>query len=141
MKCIQCLTDSGLKDRIANQGRCKYCNHPFAFEPTTMDVPIRFTDGFFAKALADVSAKNTLYFTRRELLYLLEMRLARKARVDPFGCVFFCFSCLFILFRASLAIYGLSSFISFWVLLVGDMLTSGWIGAPCRSRKQQRDYS
>ena len=89
MKCIKCHVDNNLRDRKANKGRCNRCNHPFAFEPTTMDVPFRFTDGFFAKALADVSAKNTLYFTRRELLYLLEMRLARKARVDPFGCVFF----------------------------------------------------
>jgi len=88
MKCIQCETDSNLKDRIANHGRCKYCKHPFAFEPTTMEAKIRFTDGFFAKALADISANNTLYFTRRQLLYLLEKRLVRKARYGPLGCVF-----------------------------------------------------
>ncbi|WOD39813.1 hypothetical protein [Nodosilinea sp. E11] len=79
MKCIQCNADNNLKDRTANQGRCKNCNHPFAFEPTTMDVKIRFTDGFFAKALADISANDTLYFTPKQLLYLLEKRLARKA--------------------------------------------------------------
>jgi len=87
MKCIQCLTDSDLKTRIANQGRCKYCHHPFAFEPTTMGAKLRFTDGFFAKALADISANDTLYFTRRQLLYLLEKRLVRKARFGGFGCV------------------------------------------------------
>jgi hypothetical protein len=80
MKCIQCNADNNLKDRTANQGRCKNCKHPFAFEPTTMDAKLRFTDGFFAKALADISANDTLYFTPRQLLYLLEKRLARKAR-------------------------------------------------------------
>jgi hypothetical protein len=87
MKCIQCLTDSDLKTRIANQGRCKYCHHPFAFEPTTMGAKLRFTDGFFAKALADISANETMYFTRRQLLYLLEKRLVRKARFSGFSCV------------------------------------------------------
>jgi len=89
MKCIHCETDSNLEDRIANHGRCKYCKYPFAFEPTTMDAKVRFTDGFFAKALADISANGTLYFTRKQLLYLLEKRLLRKARVVPAGCVGF----------------------------------------------------
>ena len=106
MKCIQCLTDSDLKDRIANQGRCKYCKHPFAFEPTTMDAKLRFTDGFFAKALADISANDTLYFTRRQLLYLLEKRLVRKARLSPF--------------------YSFSIFL----LMGGAMLIGGVIGWP-----------
>ena len=87
MKCIQCNADNDLKDRIAKHGRCTNCNHPFAFEPTTMEAKIRFTDGFFANALADISASNTLYFTRRQLLYLLEKRLVRKARNVPPGIV------------------------------------------------------
>jgi hypothetical protein len=78
MKCIQCDADNNLNDRTANQGRCKSCNHPFAFEPTTMGYKIRFTDGFFAKALADISANDTLYFTPKQLLYLLEKRITRK---------------------------------------------------------------
>lgn len=81
MKCIQCDADNNLKDRTFRQGRCKNCNHPFAFEPTTMDVKIQFTDGFFAKALADISANDTLYFTPKQLLYLLEKRLSRKAAI------------------------------------------------------------
>jgi len=81
MKCIQCDDDNNLKDRTANQGRCKNCNHPFAFEPTTMDAKMQFTDGFFAKALADISANDTLYFTPKQLLYLLEKSLSRKAAV------------------------------------------------------------
>ena len=81
MKCIQCNVDNNLKDRTANQGRCSNCKHPFAFEPTNMKAKLRFTDGFFAKALADISANGTLYFTRKQLLYLLEKRLLRKARI------------------------------------------------------------
>jgi hypothetical protein len=87
MKCIQCNADNNLKDRTANQGRCSNCKHPFAFEPTLMEAKIRFTDGFFAKALADISANGTLYFTRGQLLYLLKKRLVRKARFARAGCV------------------------------------------------------
>jgi hypothetical protein len=87
MKCIQCNADNDLRDRTRNHGRCCKCKHPFAFEPTTMKAKLRFTDGFFAKALADISANDTLYFTRRQLLYLLEKRLLRKARIVPAGCL------------------------------------------------------
>ena len=87
MKCIQCNADNDLRDRTRNQGRCCKCKHPFAFEPTSMKAKLRFTDGFFAKALADISANGTLYFTRRQLLYLLEKRLLRRARFIPVGCL------------------------------------------------------
>jgi hypothetical protein len=87
MKCIQCNADNDLRDRTRNQGRCCKCKHPFAFEPTSMKAKLRFTDGFFAKALADISANGTLSFTRRQLLYLLEKRLLRRARFIPVGCL------------------------------------------------------
>jgi hypothetical protein len=73
MKCIQCGTDSKLKDRTANQGRCPKCQHPFAFEPTTMGA-IKITDPFFAKAIADLSMNNTVFFTRQQLFYFIDKR-------------------------------------------------------------------
>ncbi|QYX31693.1 hypothetical protein [Sphaerospermopsis torques-reginae] len=76
MKCINCGTDNNLKDRTANYGRCKQCNHPFVFEPTTMGT-LKITDPMFAKILADISANNTLYFTAKQLLYFLENRKNR----------------------------------------------------------------
>jgi hypothetical protein len=105
MKCIQCNADNKLRDRTRNQGRCKVCRHPFAFEPTTMDPRFQFTDGFFAKALADISANDTLYFTPRQLLYLLEKRLGRKARWAVLRLAVFFASILglFILFSSGLA--------------------------------------
>ena len=57
MKCINCGTDNTLKDRTANQGRCTKCNHPFAFEPTSMGT-IQITDPMFAKLINDISANN-----------------------------------------------------------------------------------
>ncbi|MEH1882905.1 hypothetical protein [Nostoc sp.] len=78
MKCINCGTDNKLKDRTANQGRCLKCNHPFAFEPTNMS-NIKITDPFFAKAIADISANNTLFFTPKQLLYFLDNRLRSKS--------------------------------------------------------------
>lgn len=77
MKCIQCQTDNNLKDRTANQGRCKNCGHPFVFEPTTMGSP-KFTDPFFAKAISDLSVNGSLYFTSQQLYYLIDKRLKRK---------------------------------------------------------------
>jgi hypothetical protein len=78
VKCINCDTDNNLKDRTANMGRCKSCNHPFAFEPTAMPTQTRLTDPFFAKLIADTSANNTLFFTPRQLYYLLDKRLRSR---------------------------------------------------------------
>ncbi len=90
MKCINCDTDNNLKDRTANMGRCKSCNHPFAFEPTAMPTDTKLTDPFFAKLITDLSANNTLFFTPRQLYYLLDKRLRSKfiktnIVANPFG--------------------------------------------------------
>jgi DNA-directed RNA polymerase subunit RPC12/RpoP len=77
VKCIRCGTDNNLKDRTANMGRCSSCNHQFVFEPTAM-TEVRLTDPFFAKIITDLSANNTLFFTPRQLYYLLDKRLRSK---------------------------------------------------------------
>lgn len=59
-------------------GRCKSCNHPFAFEPTAM-LGTKITDPFFAKLIADLSANQTLFFTPKQLYYLIDKRLRSKA--------------------------------------------------------------
>ncbi|WP_375477628.1 hypothetical protein [uncultured Nostoc sp.] len=79
MKCINCGADNKLKDRTANQGRCLKCNHLFAFEPTSMS-NVQITDPFFAKAIADISANNTLFFTSKQLLYFLDNRLRKTPK-------------------------------------------------------------
>jgi len=79
MKCIQCQTDNNLKDRTANQGRCKNCGHPFVFEPTTMG-QTKITDPFFAKAISDLSVNGSLYFTPKQLHYLIDKRLKRQIK-------------------------------------------------------------
>ncbi|MCC5664454.1 hypothetical protein LC653_11135 [Nostoc sp. CHAB 5784] len=86
MKCINCGTDNKLKDRTANQGRCIKCNHPFAFEPTSMS-NVKITDPMFAKAIADISANHTLFFTPKQLLYLLDNRIKAKS-ASIFGLLF-----------------------------------------------------
>ncbi len=89
MKCINCGTDNKLKDRTANQGRCIKCNHLFAFEPTSMS-NVQITDPFFAKAIADISVNNTLFFTPKQLLYFLDNRLRKKPKsISQFGWFFF----------------------------------------------------
>ena len=77
MKCINCQTDNNLKDRSANSGRCVRCNHQFAFEPTAM-TGVKITDPMFAKAIADISVNDTLFFTPKQLFYLLDKRLRPK---------------------------------------------------------------
>jgi DNA-directed RNA polymerase subunit RPC12/RpoP len=96
MKCIRCGTDNTLKDRTGNQGRCKSCNHPFVFEPTSMGA-VKVTDPFFAKAIADLSVNNTLFFTPQQLRYFLDHRLKRKKCAGTFGLVCgYLFLCVFI---------------------------------------------
>src|SRR4028119_1639579 len=73
MKCINCQTHNNLKNRTANSGRCLRCNHQFAFEPTAM-TGVKITDPMFAKAIADISVNDTLFFTPKQLFYLLDKR-------------------------------------------------------------------
>jgi hypothetical protein len=86
-----CGTDNNLKNRTANQGRCTKCNHPFAFEPTTMGT-VKITDPMFAKLINDISANNTLFFTPKQLLYFLDSRLRKKS----FNALGFGFSYFFL---------------------------------------------
>ncbi|MBW4566280.1 MAG: hypothetical protein KME32_35510 [Mojavia pulchra JT2-VF2] len=94
MKCIKCTTDNTLKDRTENHGRCKHCRHQFVFEPTSM-VGVRFTDLFFAKAIADVSANSTLFYTQKQFLYLIDKRFQSKNYTSllllllPLGAIIF----------------------------------------------------
>lgn len=89
MKCIRCGTDNDLRDRTNNSGRCKNCNHPFAFEPTTVkDTTLKFTDPFFAKAIEDISANNTLSFTPKQLSYFLDRRLKKRISKSESGWLF-----------------------------------------------------
>lgn len=77
MKCTKCQTENNLKERTANGGRCKQCNHKFAFEPTAM-TGIKVTDPMFAKAIANISVNDTLFFTPKQLFYLLDKRFNAK---------------------------------------------------------------
>ncbi len=85
MKCIKCYTDNILTDRTANNGRCKSCNHPFAFEPTAM-TKVKITDPKFQKAIDDLSANNTLFFTQTQLAYFLDRRL-KQSMDSLYGCL------------------------------------------------------
>jgi DNA-directed RNA polymerase subunit RPC12/RpoP len=84
MRCIKCDTDNNLKDRTANQGRCTNCGHPFVFDPMVMEKPLTFTDRFFEKAIFDLSANGTLFFTPKQFYYLLERRLKQRADKFPY---------------------------------------------------------
>lgn len=102
MKCVRCGTDNNLLDRTNNQGRCKNCNHPFAFEPSTViDTKFKFTDPFFAKAINDISEENRLYFTPKQLFYLLDRRLKAKVDRSYFGCTVVTISFVIIVGSAS----------------------------------------
>ncbi|MBE9094316.1 hypothetical protein [Tychonema sp. LEGE 07203] len=77
MKCIKCGTDNKLRDRTAWGGRCKQCQHRFVFESTTIN-GVKITDAMFAKAIADVSVNDTLFFTPKQLFYFLDRRSRPK---------------------------------------------------------------
>lgn len=87
MKCIRCGADNNQRDRTAHAGRCKNCNHPFVFDPAIVtDKRFKFTDQFFQKAIEDISANHTLFFTPKQLWNLLDRRLSNKW--DPIKTLF-----------------------------------------------------
>lgn len=128
MKCIQCGTDNLLRDRTANQGHCKKCRHRFAFEPTTMGTN-KITDGFFAKAIADISANNTLYFTLKQLFYLINQRLDRRISANLNG-----------LQISGFILVGVGAFVikPAWFILVPLGIGLIILGSTKRFRRKQR---
>ena len=96
MKCVQCNTDNSLSDRTTHSGRCKQCNHPFVFEPTTShafregtDKKIAFTDPFFKKAIEDISSQNMLFFTLKQFLYFIDERLKSRGPLEVESWLFY----------------------------------------------------
>lgn len=77
MKCIKCGTDNNLRDRRINSDRCKRCQHRFVFESTTIN-GVKITDAMFAKAIADISVNDTLFFTLQQLCYFFGKRFKQK---------------------------------------------------------------
>jgi len=76
MKCIYCNTDTTYPVRRGNGGRCRSCQHPFAFEPKTDTLGI--ADGLLQRAVKDVSGDNAVFFTEGQLWYEFNRRLLRK---------------------------------------------------------------
>jgi hypothetical protein len=111
MKCVQCNTDNILSDRTRNSGRCKQCNHPFVFEPTTVtDKKFAFTDPFFKKAIADISSQNMLFFTPKQFLYFIDKRLKPRPLPNGLLIILYFFLGLFVLIFGGVFIVILSSF-------------------------------
>jgi hypothetical protein len=77
MRCINCQTDNNLRERRANSYRCKRCQHRFVFESTTMN-GVKITDAMFAKAIADISVNDTLFFTSQQLCYFFGKGFKQK---------------------------------------------------------------
>jgi hypothetical protein len=121
MKCVKCGTDNDLKERTDNGGRCKNCSHPFAFEPSAVkDARFRFTDAFFAKAIEDISANNTLFHTPKQLFCLLDRRLSRN--VNPYkiltrwqllGCITLFFAVFYPILSVMLYVLNLPIYLAF----------------------------
>ena len=76
MKCVKCDTNCSLINRTKRNGRCRNCNHPFVFEPTSpRDKKLLVTDRLFKDAIADISSQNMLFFTPKQFLYLIHKQL------------------------------------------------------------------
>ncbi|MGB3641516.1 MAG: hypothetical protein WBA39_28650, partial [Rivularia sp. (in: cyanobacteria)] len=121
MKCVNCGVDNNLKERTANQGRCKNCNHTFAFEPTSTDIKYKFTDPFFQKIISDISANNTLYYTPKQFFYALERRVSKKNnQMSGWKWI----GCLFLFPPIVIATYGYSVVIGFVIILLNSFLQS-----------------
>jgi hypothetical protein len=85
---------------------------------------VKVTDPMFAKAIADLSANNSLFYTPKQLLYFLDRRLRSKASMSKAGLIFLYF---FVTGFFSLLIGGfLSDSLNFslipWVAIVVSTL-------------------
>ncbi len=136
MKCVQCNTDNILSDRTTNSGRCKQCNHPFVFDPTTVtDKRFAFTDPFFKKAIADISSQNMLFFTPKQFLYLIDKRLKPRAFISSAnGCIWIL---LYLILSFFVPIFGLgivgmvfdfSSWSKWGLLIIWIIYNIFWLG-------------
>jgi hypothetical protein len=86
MKCIHCGGDTKYVERKTTN-RCVHCGHPFAFEPKSGST-YGIADGFFHKAIDDLSGGDKLHFTERQLYYEFNRRmLRRKFWRGPWGWV------------------------------------------------------
>ena len=103
MKCINCGTENNLQDRTESNGRCKDCNHPFAFEPQNMEQHLRFTDPFFGNAIAQLSNDNTLYFTPKQFRYFFDKKI--KKRGASLSELVFLYAVWSIVFVGSLTVF------------------------------------
>lgn len=145
MKCINCGTDNKLKDRTANSGRCLRCNHQFAFEPTAM-TGVKITDPMFAKAIADISVNDTLFFTPKQLFYLLDKRSRPKSEVfdtlpgyiySNIGCGMFLLIPILIIFRGvSIEYFIWGMFVINSLLLLGTFNASRSSQYPYKKRQK-----
>ena len=76
MKCIHCGSNNNYGDRQRNSGRCKACDHKFAFEPYTD--PLKISDRLFQRLIQGVSDENRAFFTERQLWYEFNRYLWHK---------------------------------------------------------------
>lgn len=138
MKCVRCQTNNNLRERRKAGGRCKYCGHPFVFDPK---VGSKFTDTFFYNSLKDISlsSENTLFFTPKQLWYFIEKRLISK-KIDINTSVIFLFSIILLLIgRLNGNLIGslfLASFITFFSLI----LYSIWVSQSHDYKPKTRRY-
>ena len=145
MKCINCQTDNNLKVRTANSGRCIRCNHRFAFEPTAM-TGVKITDPMFAKAIADISVNDTLFFTPKQLFYLLDKR-SRPEIYEQFYTIrgyliinivssIFVFMWTAALFPEGSLAFMLGMFVINSLLIAGTFTASGSSKYPYKQRQK-----
>ncbi|MEP6485918.1 hypothetical protein NDI43_02440 [Microcoleus vaginatus GB2-A3] len=126
MKCVQCQTDNILSDRTRNSGRCKRCNHPFVFEPTTVtDKKLAFTDPFFKKAIENISSQNMLFFTHKQFLYFIDQKLKSRVPENSWLFLYFFFSVFAGTFGISFALAIFSS--QFAVIITFALYNLSWI--------------
>jgi len=147
MKCINCQAENNLKARTANRGRCLRCNHQFAFEPSAM-TGVKITDPMFAKAIADISVNDTLFFTPKQLFYLLEKR-SRPKIYDPFYTIpeyliINIVSSIYVLILTLHLFYGASIAFILGMFVINSLLIAGTFTASRSSKypyKQRQKFA
>ncbi|MEW6213378.1 MAG: hypothetical protein AB1631_34100 [Acidobacteriota bacterium] len=155
MKCIKCQTDNKLKDRAATGGRCMKCRHPFTFDPKVASsgtvalfdkatAGANFTDVFFANVIAKTSVNNTLFFTPRQLYYMLESRrLTTTKKVQGCGCLLTVISIVSIIVffstRSAIFLFGFFALLAAGIALMRESVAKRLIRSRPKEAKTTVD--
>jgi hypothetical protein len=131
------------------------CRHPFTFDPKAASssavvlfdkatAGANFTDMFFAHVIAKTSVNNTLFFTPRQLYYMLESRrLTTTKKIQGCGCILIVISVVSIIVffstRSAIFLFGFIALLAAGIALMREAVAKRLIRSKPKEAKTTVD--